>query len=94
MILIRSFYEAKFGRRDFFYKVMLAWERWTFKVANSSIATNESYKKIAIERGGMDPDKVHVVRSGPKTGSPADHRSGRILPQWSQVPGELCRCHG
>ena len=59
-------YEAKFGRRDIFYKLMLAWERWTFKTANVSIATNESYKKIAIERGGMDPSKVFVVRSGPK----------------------------
>ncbi|PLX84654.1 MAG: glycosyltransferase WbuB [Desulfuromonas sp.] len=59
-------YEAKFGRRDVFYKLMLAWERWTFKTANVSIATNESYKKIAIERGGMDPEKVFVVRSGPK----------------------------
>ncbi|PCH59215.1 MAG: glycosyltransferase WbuB [Gammaproteobacteria bacterium] len=59
-------YEAKFGRRDFFYKVMLAWERWTFKTANVSIATNESYKKIAIERGGMPEERVFVVRSGPK----------------------------
>lgn len=58
-------YEAKFGRRDFFYKLMLAWERWTFKLADVSIATNESYKRIAIERGGMDPEKVFVVRSGP-----------------------------
>lgn len=58
-------YEAKFGRRDFFYNVMLAWERWTFKVADISIATNNSYKKIAIERGGMAPEKVFVVRSGP-----------------------------
>lgn len=59
-------YEAKFGRRDFFYKVMLAWERWTFRTATVSIATNESYKRIAIERGGMAPDRVFVVRSGPK----------------------------
>jgi len=59
-------YEAKFGRRDFFYKVMLAWERWTFKLADVSIATNESYKKIALERGGMPEDRVFVVRSGPK----------------------------
>jgi len=58
-------YEAKFGRRDFFYKVMLAWERMTFRLAKVSIATNESYRKIAIERGGMDPEKVFVVRSGP-----------------------------
>jgi len=40
-------YEAKFDRRDFFYKVMLLWERWTFKVADVSIATNESYKKTS-----------------------------------------------
>jgi glycosyltransferase involved in cell wall biosynthesis len=59
-------YEAKFGKRDFFYKVMLAWERWTFRLASVSIATNESYKRIAIERGGMDPERVFVVRSGPK----------------------------
>jgi len=59
-------YEAKFGRRDFFYKVMLAWERWTFKIADVSIATNESYKQIAIERGGMPEERVFVVRSGPK----------------------------
>jgi glycosyltransferase involved in cell wall biosynthesis len=58
-------YEAKFGRRDFFWKVMVWVERLTFKTANVSIATNESYKRIAIERGGMDPSKVFVVRSGP-----------------------------
>ena len=59
-------YEAKFGRRDFLYKVMLLWERLTFKCADVSIATNESYKQIAIQRGGMDPEKIFVVRSGPK----------------------------
>jgi glycosyltransferase involved in cell wall biosynthesis len=67
-------YEAKFGRRDFFYKVLLAWERWTFRMADVSIATNESYKKIAIERGGMNPSRVFVVRSGP------DLRRLKILP--------------
>jgi glycosyltransferase involved in cell wall biosynthesis len=59
-------YEAKFGRRDFFWKLMVWLERMTFKASDVSIATNESYKKIAIERGGMHPDKVFVVRSGPK----------------------------
>lgn len=59
-------YEAKFGRKDLFYKIMLAWERMTFRVADISIATNESYKRIAIERGGMEPGKVYVVRSGPR----------------------------
>jgi glycosyltransferase involved in cell wall biosynthesis len=58
-------YEAKFGRRDFFWKLMVALERWTFLTADASIATNESYRRIAIERGGMDPERVFVVRSGP-----------------------------
>jgi len=59
-------YEAKFGRRDVFYRFMVWCERMTFKTASVSIATNESYKRIAIERGGMPADRVHVVRSGPK----------------------------
>ena len=58
-------YEAKFGRRDRFWKLMLALERMSFRLADVSIATNESYRRIAIGRGGMDPSKVHVVRSGP-----------------------------
>ena len=58
-------YEAKFGRRDFFYRLMLKLESWTFRVSDVSIATNESYRRIAIERGRMSPDQVFVVRSGP-----------------------------
>jgi len=58
-------YEAKFGRRDFFYRLLLKLEYWTFRTADISIATNESYRRIAIERGRMPPDRVFVVRSGP-----------------------------
>lgn len=58
-------YEAKFGRRDFLYRLMLRLERWTFRTADLSIATNESYRRIALTRGGMDPARVFVVRSGP-----------------------------
>ncbi|MEP2735560.1 MAG: glycosyltransferase family 4 protein [Erythrobacter sp.] len=58
-------YEAKFGRRGFFWRLMGWLETLTFKAANVSIATNNSYKEIAVTRGGMDPERVHVVRSGP-----------------------------
>ena len=58
-------YEAKFGRRGFLYRLLVALERWTFRLADVSIATNESYRTIALERGGMPPDRVFVVRSGP-----------------------------
>lgn len=58
-------YEAKFGRRGFFHRLLLTLERWTFRTADVSIATNETFKRIAVERGGMDPDRVFVVRSIP-----------------------------
>jgi glycosyltransferase involved in cell wall biosynthesis len=58
-------YEAKFGKRGFFWKLMLLLEKLTFKTADVSLATNESYKRIAVTRGGMPPEKVFVVRSGP-----------------------------
>lgn len=58
-------YEAKFNKRGFFWQLMVLFEKLTFKAVDVSIATNHSYRKIAIERGGMPPERVHVVRSGP-----------------------------
>ena len=58
-------YEAKFNRRDVWYRLLCRLERWTFAAADASIATNESYRDIAIRRGGMPPERVFVVRSGP-----------------------------
>ncbi len=58
-------YEAKFGRRDLLWRLLLVAERLTFRTADVSIATNESYRRIAVERGRMSPDRVFVVRSGP-----------------------------
>lgn len=59
-------YISKFEKKGFFYNLMVLFEKLTFKTAKYSIATNESYKKIAIERGKMKPEDVQVVRSGPK----------------------------
>lgn len=58
-------FEAKFGRQGILWRAMRWFERLTFKTATVSIATNESYKKIAIERGRMKSEDVFVVRSGP-----------------------------
>ena len=58
-------YEAKFGKRGFFWKLMVLFEKLTFQTARVSIATNNSYRRIALERGGMKPEDVFVVRSGP-----------------------------
>jgi len=59
-------YETKFGRRGLLWRLMVLVERLTFRTAIVSIATNESYAEIARTRGGMAPEDVFVVRSGPK----------------------------
>ena len=59
-------FEAKFGRKGLLYRIMLIWERMTFACASVSIATNESFRAIALRRGRMRPEDVFVVRSAPK----------------------------
>ncbi|QGM99231.1 glycosyltransferase family 4 protein [Methylocystis parvus] len=61
-------YEAKFGRRGVFWRLLLFLERLTFFLADVSLATNQSYRKIAFTRGRMDSSDVFVVRSGPDLG--------------------------
>jgi glycosyltransferase involved in cell wall biosynthesis len=58
-------YEAKFGRRGVGHKLLTWLERMTFRTADMVISTNESYRHIALTRGGVDPGDVFVVRSGP-----------------------------
>ena len=53
----------------------LKWlERQTFRSAAVVITTNESHRQVAIGRGGLSPDRVYVVRSGP------DLRRFELLP--------------
>lgn len=59
-------FEAKFGKRGLLYRLMRWLERATFACAEVSLATNESFRRIAIERGGMKPEDVFTVRSAPK----------------------------
>ncbi len=47
------------------YKALVALERLTCRVADHVIATNESYKKIEMERGGVPESRISIVRNGP-----------------------------
>jgi glycosyltransferase involved in cell wall biosynthesis len=48
------------------YRAVLFAERLTFFFSRrASIATNQSYKQIAVRRGRMHPSRVFVVRSAP-----------------------------
>lgn len=59
-------FEAKFGKKGLLYRIMLIWERMTFATASVSMATNGSFREIAVRRGKMAPDDVFVVRSAPR----------------------------
>jgi glycosyltransferase involved in cell wall biosynthesis len=64
--LVPELYLSRFERGpDLFYRATLMLERKTFGLADVVISTNESYRQIAIERGGKDPADVFVVRNAP-----------------------------
>ncbi len=58
-------YLSKYERRDAFYKIQVWLEKMTFRVADVAMATNESYKALAVGRGGLAAEDVFVVRNGP-----------------------------
>ncbi len=60
-------YIAKYGRKGPLYYVLCLLERLTFATAHLVISTNESYRRIALERGRKQPERVHIVRSAPDT---------------------------
>jgi glycosyltransferase involved in cell wall biosynthesis len=64
--LVPELFEAKFGGRYPFLRMFsrLA-EKLSFKVADVSIATNESFKEVAVTRGGKYAEQVFVVRNCP-----------------------------
>jgi glycosyltransferase involved in cell wall biosynthesis len=55
-------------------RALLFLERRSYRLADTVIATNESYKETAVSRGGKNPDDVFVVRNGP------DLRKFRLVP--------------
>jgi glycosyltransferase involved in cell wall biosynthesis len=60
--LYRSRYRATEG---FATRILRILEWCSLKVADVSIATNESYKQIQIERANKNPRDVFIVRNGP-----------------------------
>ncbi|MBV9446961.1 MAG: glycosyltransferase family 4 protein [Streptosporangiaceae bacterium] len=76
------------------YKGLRFLERRTHRAANHVIATNGSYRDIAISRGGKRADEVTVVRSGPDPerlvrgdADPAQRRGRRFLAAYIGVMG-------
>jgi glycosyltransferase involved in cell wall biosynthesis len=64
--LVPELYLSRFGRgEDLLYRAVCRMERMTYRAADVVIATNESYRQVALTRGGKRPEEVFVVRSAP-----------------------------
>ncbi|MEV7226660.1 glycosyltransferase family 4 protein [Polymorphospora sp. NPDC051019] len=59
-------YECKTDNpRPVVLRILKLMERLSWRCASAVVSTNESYRELAISRGGCDPDDVVVVRNGP-----------------------------
>jgi glycosyltransferase involved in cell wall biosynthesis len=63
--LTPELFRSRFGRAGLPHRLLLAIERWTMRSADVVISTNDSYRQIALDRGGVDPADAFVVRNGP-----------------------------
>jgi len=64
--LCPELYRSRYGAAEGFYTRFLRMFEWcSLKLADVTIATNESYKQIQIERAHKNPAGVFVVRNGP-----------------------------
>lgn len=65
--LVPELYLSRFDRgKDLLYRAVCALERRTYRAADIVLATNESYRDVAVSRGGKRPEDVFVVRSAPQ----------------------------
>ncbi len=62
--LCPELYESKFEKRGFIHKLLLWFEKRSFRCGDLVISTNQSYRDIAVERGGVPANQVAIVRNG------------------------------
>ena len=64
--LCPELYQSRFAEPSSLpYRALLLAEQLTYRLSAHVIATNESYRRVALERGGKRPADVTVVRTGP-----------------------------
>jgi len=80
--VIPELFLTKFGSRGSLFKAQILLEKLTYWASDVVLATNESYRGIALNRGGKDPADVFVVRNGP------------VLEKFKAVPPNESLKHG
>lgn len=58
-------YLSKYEKKGLLYRTQVLLEKLTYRFSDVVMATNCSYKSLAVTRGGLVPENVFVVRNGP-----------------------------
>jgi glycosyltransferase involved in cell wall biosynthesis len=94
--LAPDLYEARFRGRasGVVTQALTVFERLAFRLADRVIATNESYKRVEMERGQVDESRIVIVRNGPDlnelycdAADPSLRKNGRTLIGYVGVMG-------
>lgn len=94
--LAPDLYEARFrGRSKWIVTRVLVWlEKFACRFADRVIATNESYKRVEMERDHVDEGRIVIVRNGPdlqelyqSEGEPALRKNGKTIIGYVGVMG-------
>jgi glycosyltransferase involved in cell wall biosynthesis len=56
---------SKYDKKGFIYKALLWFEKQSYRFSDVVMATNASYRDLAMSRGRLASDDVFVVRNGP-----------------------------
>jgi len=58
-------YLSKYDTKGILYKAQVLLEKLTYRFSDVVIATNNSYRELAVTRGGVPIENIFVVRNGP-----------------------------
>ena len=63
--LVPELYACRFGGSSLVPRLLQAFERLAFSLADVALVTNDSIRRLVVERDRMAPEDVFVVRNGP-----------------------------
>lgn len=58
-------YFSKYEKKDLLYRIQVLLEKLTYRFSDVVMATNASYRDLALTRGRLSPEDVFIVRNGP-----------------------------
>lgn len=78
--LAPELFRVKFGDDSPVVRAVTWMERRTYRVASVVVVPNESHRRIALERGGVDPGRIVTVRNAPPADTLVAEVAGRTGP--------------